>query len=210
MALAVFGAGFGRTGTTSIKLALEQLGFGPCHHMSDVFRSESELPVWRHAANGRKIDWHTVFAGWRSAMDWPSTHYWRELAAAFPESKVLLTLRPEDRWVESFSRTIRRLIERRAHVARPYWREVLDMAQTMIAEQTFDDAMHDRQVLRQKYRQRAEHVRNEIPSNRLLVYDVADGWEPLCRFLGVEQPDTEFPRTNNVQEFWDYYGNDDP
>ena len=73
-----------------------------------------------------------------------------------------------------------------------------------------DDAMHDRQVLRQKYRQRAEHVRNEIPSNRLLVYDVADGWEPLCRFLGVEQPDTEFPRTNNVQEFWDYYGNDDP
>ncbi|MDJ0700522.1 MAG: sulfotransferase [Woeseiaceae bacterium] len=209
MALAVFGAGFGRTGTTSIKLALEQLGFGPCHHMSDVFKNPGELPVWRDAADGKRIDWRSAFAGWRSAMDWPSTHYWRQIAQAWPDAKVLLTVRPEARWVASFSQTIRKLIEGRASVSNPHWRDVLEMAQTMIAEQTFDDAMQDETVLRGKYRERTEQVLDEIPAERLLVYDVADGWKPLCEFLGVDVPATDFPRTNNVEEFWDFYGNDD-
>ena len=209
MALAVFGAGFGRTGTTSIKLALEQLGFGPCHHMSDVFKNEAELPTWRDAADGKPIDWRSAFAGWRSAMDWPSTHYWREIARAWPDAKVLLPVRPESAWVASFSQTIRRLIESRASVPSPYWRDVLAMAQKMIAEQTFDNAMHDDDVLLRKYRERTEQVVNEIPADQLLVYHVADGWQPLCDFLGVGIPDTDFPRTNNVQEFWDFYGSDD-
>ncbi|MDJ0910474.1 MAG: sulfotransferase [Woeseiaceae bacterium] len=206
MALAVFGAGFGRTGTTSIKLALEQLGLGPCHHMSDVFKNEDQLSTWRDAADGKPVDWSAAFAGWRSAMDWPSTHYWRELASAWPDAKVILTVRPEARWVTSFSLTIRRLIEGRASVSNPYWRDVLAMAQKMIAEQTFDNRMHDEDVLYRKYRERADQVVGEIPAERLLVYDVADGWEPLCDFLGVDTPETDFPRTNNVQEFWDFYG----
>ena len=125
MSLSVIGAGLGRMGTLSLKLALERLGLGPCHHMREVFRRPRLLRHWRDAAAGRPVAWEEVFAGYRSTVDWPSTRFWRELAAAYPEAKIILTVRPEAAWWASFSRTIPLLLRRRAEVSDPHVRGVL-------------------------------------------------------------------------------------
>ena len=90
MGLQVIGAGFGRTGTMSLKLALEQLGFAPCHHMIEVIRSPEQIDFWEAAANGARGQWEKGLAGYRSAVDWPTAHYWRELSEAYPEAKDIL------------------------------------------------------------------------------------------------------------------------
>src|SRR5271168_2365452 len=106
MTLEVIGSGFGRTGTMSLKRALDQLGFGPCHHMEEVFANPGQVPHWQALAAGQAVDWNLVFAGYRSQVDWPGAHYWRELAAAYPRAKVIHTERPEQLWWKSFSATI--------------------------------------------------------------------------------------------------------
>src|ERR1700749_3582769 len=101
MALAVIGAGFGRTGTYSLNLALEMLGLGLCHHMADVMQSEQQKAWFRAAGRGEAVDWDAVYAGSPSAVDWPPCHFWRQLAARFPDAKVILTTRDPAKWYES-------------------------------------------------------------------------------------------------------------
>lgn len=206
MTLSVIGSGFGRTGTRSIKIALEHLGLGPCHHMDEVFKDPTQLPKWLAAAEGEQVDWHDVFAGYRSAVDWPSTNFWRELAEVFPNSKIILSVRPADRWWTSFSGTIKRLIEIRSNVPDAYVRSVLDMAHKLIAEQTFGGAMNDKSVVLSAYQKRIDEVRQTIQADRLLVFDVAEGWAPLCEFLNLPKPDTDFPQGNSREEFWKDFG----
>ena len=103
MALEVIGAGFGRTGTESMKQALEILGLGPCHHMREVMSNPAQLALWRAAARGELPDWDEAFAGYRSAVDWPSAYFWRAVCAHYPEAKVLLTGRSAESWYESMS-----------------------------------------------------------------------------------------------------------
>lgn len=206
MTLSVIGAGFGRTGTLSTKVALETLGLGPCHHMEEVFVNPAQLPYWRAAMNGEAVDWGEVFSGFAAAVDWPSTHFWRELAAYYPQAKILLNVRPPEIWCNSFFTTIKKLLETKDAIADDYVRSILDMAYKMIAEETFGNSMHDRQRLLAAYQQRIDEVTASIAPERLLVFDVAEGWEPLCRFLERPVPDVEFPRTNNQQEFWQTFG----
>lgn len=206
MTLSVIGSGFGRTGTTSIKLALEQLGFGPCHHMIDVFTNPAQLPHWQAAVDGRSVAWNDVFAGYNSAIDWPSTHYWRELANAFPDAKILLSVRPAERWWQSFSGTIKKLIDIRDTIPDEYRRSVLNMAHKMIAEQTFGGAMDDKSRVLSAYQKRIDDVKRTIPADRLLVYDVSEGWQSLCGFLSLPEPSTGFPRSNDKNEFWQVFG----
>jgi hypothetical protein len=202
MPLSVIGAGLGRTGTLSLKLALERLGLGPCHHMREVFQHARLLRHWQDAAAGRPIEWEEVFAGYRSTIDWPSTHFWRELAAAYPEAKIILTVRPEAGWWASFSRTIPLLLRRRTEVSDPHVRGVLAMA-TAIVEQTMGGRPNDEATALACYRRRATEVTGEVAPERLLVFDVAEGWAPLCGFLRLPVPDEPFPRTNSLEEFWD-------
>ncbi len=136
MTLSVIGAGFGRTGTMSTKLALEILGHGPCHHMEEVFTNPEQLPHWRAAVDGHPVDWDQALAGYHSAIDWPSTHYWRELADYYPDAKILLSVRPAEVWWNSFSDTIAKFLENRDSVPDKYVRSILDMAHKMITEQT--------------------------------------------------------------------------
>lgn len=206
MALSVIGAGFGRTGTKSLKLALEHLGFGPCHHMDAVFEDPSQLAVWKAAANGEAIDWHKVFAGYKAAIDWPSTHYWRELAEIFPHAKILLSVRPTDRWWASFSKTIKLLLQGRHSVPDAHIRSVLEMAYEIIAEQTFGGKMDDKSVVLSAYKRRIDEVRHSMPADRLLIFDVTEGWAPLCKFLDQPIPDIDFPRSNSRAEFWEFFG----
>ncbi len=201
MALSVIGAGFGRTGTASLKIALEQLGFGPCHHMEEVLKHPAQLPYWQDAAARRAVDWEAAFAGYSSAVDWPSAHYWRELAAFYPAAKVILTRRPEEAWWNSFSQTIKVVIDQRATIPAPHVRACMEMGAEVVEGQTFGGSM-DKVSALSAYHRRTEEVRAAIPAGRLLVFDVAQGWGPLCRFLGVAEPAGAFPRTNSVDAFW--------
>ena len=206
MSLSLIGAGFGRTGTLSTKIALEQLGLGPCYHMETLFNDPSKIATWDAAVDGQQVDWHELLAGYRSTLDWPSTHFWRELADAFPDAKILLTVRPAERWWLSFSSTIKKLLELRDASPDANRRAALTTAYKMIAEQTFDCAMDDKVKVLAAYQARIADVKKHIPSDRLLEFDVTQGWAPLCEVLELPVPETEFPRSNNKNEFWEFFG----
>jgi hypothetical protein len=200
--LSVIGAGFGRTGTKSMKGALELLGFAPCHHMAEVGANRDQLPYWQTAAAGEPVDWNAVFARYRAAVDWPSCNFWRELAALWPEAKVILTVRPEEKWWKSFCDTIKVTMDVREFQPDPYRRGVATMAHQLISKRTFHAPLHDKQAALAAYRRRSEEVKAEIPPERLLVFDVAEGWGPLCRFLRVPVPAAPFPHSNSTDDFW--------
>jgi hypothetical protein len=200
MALQVIGVGFGRTGTNSLKLALEALGFTPCHHMFEV-KTERQLAIWEAVVRGEAMGWDRVFAGFRASVDWPSVRYWRETTAHFPEARVILTERPAERWFASVQATIYPAMRDRAQVADPVRRRRLEMAWEVVVQQTFDGRLDDEAHATAVYRAHGQAVRRAIAPERLLVYDVREGWEPLCRFLEVPIPAADFPRVNTTAAF---------
>ena len=201
MALRIVGAAFGRTGTNSLKLALERLGFGPCHHMYEVRDRPEQLPYWQAAARGELPDWDDVFADYRACVDWPSARYWREIAAHYPDAKVLLTLRDAESWFASVHATIYPVIESWPAREPGHFRDTMEMAAEIIVAQTFGGRLDDRDHALAVYRAHGEAVRRTIAPERLLAYDVSEGWAPLCAFLEVPVPDTAFPRTNTSAQF---------
>lgn len=197
----VIGAGVGRTGTYSLKLAIEKLGLGPCHHMEDVLHDlPVQTPLWAAAVDG-KPDWASIFSGYNSAVDWPTAGFYRELHAAYPGAKFVLTTRNTDGWVDSFANTIAKVIAGKdgAPAAMQPW---LAMASQVVARTGFPAGL-DETGLARAFDAHTQAVKAAIPASQLLVYQVKDGWEPLCRFLGVPVPSEPFPRTNDRAEFWD-------
>ena len=137
MALQVIGSGFGRTGTKSLKAALERLGFGPCHHMHEIIADPGQVNHWQTVAAGGKVDWSVVFAGYRAQVDWPGAHVWRDTARAFPHARIVHTTRPDDTWWASFERTIATLMQRRADLALPqHMRDMLDAWDVMVGQES--------------------------------------------------------------------------
>lgn len=200
MTLQVIGAGLGRTGTLTLKTALEQLGFGPCHHMIEVFAHLEQAVLWRKAAEAGSVDWDVVFAGYRSTVDWPGAHFYQQLAARYPEAKVILSTRDPQRWFESVSETILTAMSRFAERDDGH---PMRFAEIIISDQTFARDFSAANVIAAFERHNAEVQRNIAPE-RLLVFEAAQGWGPLCRFLGVAEPATPFPRTNSRAEFWQH------
>jgi hypothetical protein len=201
VALKVVGAGLGRTGTLSLKAALEQLGFGPCHHMVEVFARPAQTAFWCRAAEGEAVDWEEVLGGYSASVDWPSCHFYRQLAACYPEAKVVLTVRDPVQWYASMSATIIRAMEIRAAETDPAVRAQTRFTDLILGEQTFGWDYSEASVTAAFVRHNAA-VQAAIPAERLLVYEVAQGWAPLCSFLGADVPAGEFPRTNSRDEFW--------
>ena len=201
MSLDIIGAGFGRTGTNSLKIALEHLGFGPCHHMFEVRDNPGLLPDWQAAARGEAVDWEKVFRGYRSQVDWPGARYWRELARRFPEAKVILTVRDPDAWFDSVQATIAPFVAARGAHSTAYLNAIAEMAYEMVVVQVFDDRMSDREHATRVFRDHVAEVQSEIPAHRLFTFEVSEGWRPLCGFLGVEAPDIPFPSTNSSKAF---------
>ena len=119
MGLAVIGSGFGRTGTMSLKAALDQLGFGPCHHMEEILKHPDQVPYWQAVAAGKAVDWNEVFRGYRAQVDWPGAHVWCELAVTYPEAKVVHSVRPETSWWNSFSATIGKVLASYSEMSLP-------------------------------------------------------------------------------------------
>lgn len=201
MSLEIIGPGFGRTGTNSLKMALEHLGFGPCHHMFEVRDNPELIKDWEALARGETVDWGTVFAGYRSQVDWPGAKYWRELAEHFPDAKVVLTVRDPDEWFDSVQATLVPFIEARGEHPAPHPNAIAEMAYELIVVPTFDDRMSDREHATRVFREHIAEVQATIPAERLLTFDLRQGWEPLCQFLGVAVPDMPFPATNSSKQF---------
>jgi Sulfotransferase domain len=198
MSLKVIGAGFGRTGTRSLKEALEILDLGPCHHMVEVFTHPEQAAFWTRVADGEPVDWNEVFASYRSSCDWPSCSFYRELAEFYPEAKVVLTLRDPKAWYRSVANTIM------AHLTPPKPGEPEigpgRFARVLIAEKTFGSDMSEAHMI-EVYNRHNEEVVRTIPPGRLLVFDTKDGWAPLCEFLKVPVPDVAFPLLNTTEQF---------
>jgi Sulfotransferase domain len=200
MPLLVIGAGFGRTGTLSLKLALDRLGLGPCHHMRELFLHPGQIPVWQAATDGAPVDWEALLAGYRSIVDWPGCHFWRELADRYPAARVILTVRDPASWYRSASATIFRVVREKAPKDDPVARAQRRLARTIV-EQTFGGGTGDEALATGVLELHDAEVKRAIPAERLLVYDVGEGWGPLCSFLGVPVPDEPFPRANTTEEF---------
>jgi hypothetical protein len=211
MSLRVIGAGFGRTGTASLKVALERLGFAPCDHMGEVFLHPERALIWEEAADakarGEAFDWARLYAGYAATTDWPGAYFWRELAAAYPAAKVVLSVRDPERWYDSMRRTVYRLRhspEAMATLAEAFGvRSFADwmprFTDRLVWEGTFGGRFEDRAHALRVFTEHAAAVRAAIPPDRLLVFEVGEGWEPLCRFLGVPAPAGEsFPHVNDA------------
>jgi hypothetical protein len=203
MPLEIIGPGFGRTGTNSLKLALEHLGFGPCHHMFEVRDNPERLSDWQAAARGETMDWSRVFHGYRSQVDWPGARYWRELVHYYPEAKVILSVRDPDHWFDSVNATILPFLAARGTHASGHVNAIADMGYQTVDVQVFDGRLSDRDHAIKIFRKHIADVQKEVPANRLLTFDLKDGWRPLCDFLGVNVPKIAFPRTNSSKEFVD-------
>ena len=210
----VTGAGFGRTGTTSLKAALERLGFGPCYHMTEVFAHPEHAEAWAAAGRGEPADLEAVLEGYQATLDWPACSFYEELMRWHPEAKVLLSVRDPERWYESTRTTIyelTNLIDNSPTVRMIFGLVTLlayggfagrksSLPHDVIWDGTFDGRFEDRRHAIEVFDRHNEEVRRRVPGERLLVYEVKEGWGPLCEFLGVEEPDEPFPRLNDKAE----------
>ena len=194
--LQVIGAGFGRTGTMSMRAALVRLGFGPCDHMVENEEHPERFALWAEALRqktaGKPIDWRPLLSGFQAIVDWPGAYFWRELTAAHPNAKVLLTVRDPERWYDSVQPTIFAMLDE----------QLPEVARDIIFTRTFNDRLTDRQHCQGVFTQHNHAVRETIDPDRLLVFDVKEGWEPLCAFLCVPVPaDEPFPHVNDTAAF---------
>ena len=204
----VIGAGFGRTGTLSLKAALEQIGLGPCMHMIPLLADAERATLFRKAAEGDTDSLDAAMEGCRSTVDWPGTYFWRELVERHPDAKVVLTVRDPQKWYDSAYRTIYRA----ATAPRPPedMTAGIEMAHAVVWDGTFDGRFADRDFAIRVFLEHNEAVRRTVPADRLLEFEVAQGWEPLCAFLGRPVPDEPFPRLNDARAFEQMMGGDDP
>ncbi len=201
MALSVIGAGFGRTGTMSLQAALEQLGLKRCYHMREVKENPDHAAVWQAAAEGEAVDWKALFHGYQAAVDWPTCYFWRPLADLYPDAKIILTTRDPERWYDSVTNTIYLAMTGAIPETDPAALARRRMARNVILKRTFDGRFEDRAHAIAVYERHQAEVRAAIPDERLLVYEVRDGWAPLCNFLGRPVPDSPFPNVNSTTEF---------
>jgi hypothetical protein len=229
MAIEVIGAGFGRTGTMSLKAALEELGFDPCYHMIELFEHPEHVEVWEAAARGESADWDRLLGGYRATTDWPACSFYVGLMQRYPDAKVILTVRDPDRWYESTYNTVylrrrmassavfrclRRLGLRQfdantflsfvlragalVGLFRPGMGRAARLIDRLIWEGTFGGNLEDRRHAIEVFERHNEEVKRRVPDERLLVYEIKEGWGPLCDFLGVEEPDKPFPHLNDA------------
>jgi hypothetical protein len=206
----LIGAGLPRTGTLSQKVALEVLGVGPCYHMVNVLADLDLASQWRRALEGDG-DWHTIFEGFESTVDWPGSFFYRELIDVYPDAKVLLSTRDGEAWARSMRETIwgvlygdiliRHLSEARS-IVDPKWRGYIEMIKVMWQQSGLmegEDTTAEWMIgAMERYH---EEVQATVPPDRLLVWSVSDGWEPLCEFLELPVPEMPFPHLNDSKQF---------
>jgi len=196
--LKVIGAGVSRTGTFSFKLAMEKLGFSKCHHMMEVIENPEQAPSLFAAARGERIDWRELYQDYQACCDFPSCHFWRELMAVFPRARVILTVRDPESWYKSMSETI---LPTMKHTLSTVDSPLVKMGEEIILKQFFAGNLADKDHVIATYNKHNQSVRDTVPADRLLEFDARQGWDPLCKFLGVSVPNEPYPKTNSLEEF---------
>lgn len=205
----VIGVGFGRTGTMSLKVALEELGAGPClHSLQSPNAGGAQIAThWEQAANGQQIDWQRAFDGWAASVDWLGARFYPQMLQAWPQAKVILSVRDPDAWYESCQASLHatRAIARSAEASEgsPTLLRAVDVA---IWRDLFDDRFDDRDHALEIFQRHQLQVAGAVAPQQLLIYDIRDGWEPLCEFLQVAAPKTPFPHLNSREAFWSRLG----
>lgn len=207
----VIGAGLPRTGTLTQKVALEMLGFEPCYHWVNVIADLDQVGVWNRALDGA-APWEQVFDGFQATVDWPGGFFWRELMDYYPDAKVLLSVRDPEKWEPSFRETIWnmcygesliRLVSSARGLVDPRWNRYLQLVDRMFwtGQGTFAAGHEQPEQLIAQFERHNELVKTTVPPERLLVWDVGEGWEPLCRFLEVPVPVEPLPHVNDRETF---------
>jgi hypothetical protein len=207
VSLRVVGAGLGRTGTHSLKLALEQVLGGPCYHMLEVINRPDQAAAWHAAARGEEPDWAVFLGGYVATVDWPAASFWQELAHASPEAVIVLSVRDSEAWWKSASETIFSVVARGAPPDDPGAVAELAMI-TEVLDRRFTSGWRDRATAIAAYDAHNAQVRATAPPHRLLEWRPGDGWEPLCGALGVAVPAEPFPHVNTTSEFRAFTGLD--
>ena len=196
----VIGAGFGRTGTMSMQAALELLGYR-CYHMKEITEAPGHLKAWHEFVSGRaRMDWKTLFEGYEATVDFPACIYYRELLQEFPDAKVILNVRDPERWYQSFL-TLQETTDRfRVFRFVPRARRFLNFVDLLLGK-VFFDCLRDHDKCINVFNRHNQEVQEHVPRERLLVFRVQEGWEPLCKFLGCEVPEgIPFPHLNEGRE----------
>ncbi len=193
----LIGAAFPRTGTMSIKHAIEMLGVGPCYHMHELFLHPEHIPLWMQARQTSTFDWTRVMAGYQASLDTPACLYWRELADYFPQAKVLLTVRDPSSWYDSIAATIHPIVYRPESAAN----HALAMVKELFFESYLQGQFLDKKATMQRYTDYCNEVRQYIDPARLVEYSVAQGWPALCEIFQQPVPNQDFPRSNSRADF---------
>jgi len=203
MTLKVIGAGLGRTGTRSLASAFEKLNFGPCYTVNTVKKNPSHVAIWNDAISGKTIDWQSLYKGYGSAVDWPTVSFLPQVLQAYPEVKVVLTLRDPKEWYESAKATIFEALELSQYNPNPPGRNrpAVELTRRLVLEMMFQGQYKDEARAIEIFNQHNHQVKKIVPADRLLTYRVTEGWLPVCGFLGVAVPNEPFPKSNDRAAF---------
>ncbi len=213
MSLKVIGTGLGRTGTYSLKLALEILGYGKCYHMIELYQNPEGVIYFNDAEKGKAVNWNELFDGYNSAVDYPVARYYKQITKFYPEAKVIHTLRDPDSWFESAAATIFR-------ASNPFSLKILKLAVHLpfssnarkripvllynkkLAKLEFGNNLKNKEKVLKRYNDHYKEVLRVVPKDKLLLFEASSGWDPLCRFLNVPVPEVPYPRSNSREEFY--------
>ena len=212
MSIKIIGAGYGRTGTKSLKMALEKLGYGKCYHMEELFRNPSGIAHWKNAYEKQKVDWEALFKNYQSIVDFPGAIYYKEIANAFPDTKVILSVRDPEAWYQSVRSTIYGFdpgsaIKLKMLFKMPFSETARNLFQVImqsnkaIWDNYFEGKFDNKNYAIRRFHQHIEEVKKVIPKQQLLIFEAKDGWNPLCKFLGKEIPSEPYPNSNKKADF---------
>ncbi len=203
MTLKVIGAGFGRTGTASMQIALEKLGYAKCYHMFEIRKEMTRAEHWLEALSPQATDWDIILDGYQSTVDWPACAFYKELMAAYPQAKVILTVRDPDKWYQSARETIYPFFKQSPNWFgwfAPNYRAMKKMVSAVVWDGTFQGRFEEAEYAKSVFTQHIEDVKSSVPADQLLVMEVTEGWTPLCQFLDLPVPkDEPFPRVNDAK-----------
>jgi hypothetical protein len=199
MTISLIGAGYGRTGTLSLKSALETLGYNKSHHMIEVINNPGESERWMQAIDAKSVNWESLLEGYEATVDWPACHFYQELADYYPKAKVLLSIRDPLEWFESMSATTLGVIRKRMQASDAD--QAKNLGSELVVKAAFGGEIDDAEHAIRMFNQHTKEVVDAIDPDRLLIYDVREGWEPLCQFLDKPVPDAPFPRVNSRDDF---------
>jgi hypothetical protein len=198
--LEVIGAGLGRTGTHSLGLALEKLGFGPCYNIFEVDKNRGHRGLWHSALVGKPVDWDDLFSAYKSTVEWPGVAFFDQICQHYPYARVILTMREPESWYESVRDTLFEAMELSALQPDPGKRANRGLSGRLM-ERAFDGRYGEKVHILEVYGKHVQHVKEVVPRERLLQFDVRDGWQPLCDFLQKPVPAEPFPKVNERSDF---------